>query len=356
MTGRYNDRMTDRTRTGELIVVGAGPIGIELAVEARRAGLSVIHLEKGQIGQTMLGIFPPRMRWFSSNDRIAIAGIPIQTTDQSKCTREQYLAYLRQVVRHYDLAIRTYEPVTGIAKQADGPFTITTAPACGQRTYRAPAVVLATGDTHWPNKLGVPGEDAPHVHSRLDEPHRYFGCRLLVVGGKNSAVESALRCAHAGAKVTLSYRRDRFDDKSVKYWLLPELHNRIKQGEIDCCYRTQPVRITPTAVTLKNLEDDTTFDVPADFVLVQIGYEADMSLFEMAGVSLHGDNRMPKFDRRTMQTDVPGLYVAGTASAGTQTRYRVFLENCHVHTQRIVAHLTGHSAPADGADQALPES
>ncbi len=341
----------------DIAIVGAGPIGLEMAVAAARAGLSHRVFDAGAVGHTMLSIFPPRMHWFSSNDRIAIAGLPIQTTDQTKATREEYLAYLRQVVRLCDLQVHTYQPVVNIQpNDAAGHFELTTRPQTGDRTWQARNVVLATGGTHYPKKLGIEGDELPHVQTRLDEPHAYFGTNLLIVGGKNSAVESALRCFHAGANVTLSYRGAEFEQGAVKYWLLPELLGRIRGGEIHCYYRTVPVDITPERVTLKNLDDGSTFDVPADFVLEQIGFRADMSLFERAGVDLQGDNRKPRHDRSTMQTNVPGLYVAGTAAAGEQQSYRLFLENCHIHVDRIVASIAGQPPPADAQSPAMPES
>ncbi len=336
------------TPLSDLAIVGAGPIGIELAAEARRAGLQVIHLEAGQIGQT-ISWFPQQMHFFSSNDRIAICGIPIPSADQTKCTKEQYLAYLRMVVDQLDLDIRTYEPVTGVRRDEEG-FTLHTRPASGERSYRARRIALAIGDTHEANRLGIAGEDLPHVSHYFVEPHRYFRRRLLIVGGKNSAVEAALRCHHAGAKVAISYRRSEFSEQAVKYWLLPELKGRIKRGEIDCHDQTVPVRIGPDRVTLKRLDTEQTFDVGADAVLMLVGYRADMSLLRQAGVQLVGERDQPVLHEPTMQTNIEGIYLAGTAIAGTQQSYQVFLENCHIHTRRIVAHITGQPPPPDTAD------
>lgn len=339
--------MTHDHTIADLAIVGAGPIGIELAVAAQRAGLSTLHFEAGQIGQTILG-FPRQMQFFSSSDRIAIAGVPIASADQTKCTREQYLAYLRTVCQQFALDIHTFEPVTAIEREGDA-FGIATRPAAGPAEYRARHVAFATGDTHLPNLLGIEGEDLPHVSHHFVEPHEYFGRKLLVVGGRNSAVEAALRCYHAGAHVTLSYRGDRFDDRSVKYWLLPELKGRIKREEIACHLRTGPRRITPTHVTLEHLDTGDTLDQPADAVLLMTGYRADMSLLRSAGVELTGVREQPVYGEQTMQTNVPGLYVAGTAIAGTQQSYQVFLENCHIHVNRIVAHITGAQPPATAA-------
>lgn len=331
----------------DIAIVGAGPIGLELAVALKKAGLDYVHFEKGQVGQTMFW-WPPETHWFSSNERIAIAGVPLLTTDQTKATREQYLAYLRTVVETFDLNVRTYEPVVEIARDPDrGRFTLTSDPAGGRRQCTADRIILATGDTDMPRRLEVPGEDLPHVSHYLHDPHQYFRKRVLIVGGKNSAAEAALRLYHVGARVTMSYRGESFEGRGIKAWVLPELQGRIKRGEIDAHFRTVPTGITPTHVTLAPNAGGPTFDQPADFVLLLTGFLADMTLFRKVGVTLDGEREIPEYDPATMQTNVPGVYVAGTATAGTQQSYSVFLENCHIHVDRIVAHLQGQPAPRE---------
>ena len=337
-----------------MIVVGAGPIGVELGIVAQRAGLSALLLDRGQVGQTIAG-FPARMRFFSSNERISLAGSPLQTIDQSKCTREEYLAYLRQLVRTFELPVRAYESVESIKKQGRG-FAVLTDRAGNRAVHQAGKVVLATGGTAYPRKLGIPGEELPHVHHRFTEAHDYFQQRLLVIGGKNSAVEAALRCHQAFAQVSLSYRQPALNEQSIKYWLMPEIRGLIKTGEIQAYLGTIPVAIEPEGVRLRQLDSDQEIFVPTDHVLILIGFLADMHLFEQAGVRLQGESRIPEYDPRTMQTNVPGLYVAGTAVAGTQTSYKIFLENCHIHCDRIVAHLTGKSVPVSPQSIELPET
>jgi len=355
--------------TTDVAVIGAGPIGLELAVALKRAGFDYLHFDAKQIGYT-ISWFAPQTRFFSSNERIAIAGVPLQTVDGGKCTREQYLTYLRTVVELFDLDVRAYEPVVGINRDGRG-FILTTKPAGGEKRYRANRVVLCTGGTDRPRRLDVPGEDLPHVNHYFDDPHKYFRKRVLVVGGKNSAVEAALRCHHAGASVSLSYRRAKLPHKSIKYWLLPEITGLMDSGRVKAYFSSVPTRITETHVRLEHWADphaaaDPTFsfaakspaprEVPADFVLLLIGYRADMSLCRMAGVELLGPTETPAFDPHTMGTNVAGVYVAGTAVAGTQDKYRVFIENCHVHVDRIVAALTGAPEPAAPAPLAAPES
>ncbi len=348
----------------EVAIIGAGPIGLELAVNLKLLGVDYVHLEAGQVAQTITW-YPLHTTFFSSPERIAIAGVPLQTPDQSKASREQYLAYLRGVVQEFDLAINTHERVVNI-ERIDGGFRLTTQRPGGEAQHEAKHVVVAIGDMHRARQLNVPGEDLPHVSHYFHEPHAYFRKRLLIVGGRNSAVEAAIRCHRAGAKVAISYRRSAFDEKSIKYWLLPEIQSLIKKGEIAFYPNTLVKAITPTHVTLCSNEQSSgsepaTQDVAADFVLLLVGYEMDPTLFELAGVRLEGENGAPVFDPATMQTNVKGIYVAGTAAAGTQVRFRLFIENCHPHVARIVKAITG-KAPVPGrinpvAEQyALPES
>jgi thioredoxin reductase (NADPH) len=332
----------------EVAVVGSGPIGLEMAVALKRAGIPYVQFDAKQVGHT-ISWFAPQTRFFSSSERIAIAGVPLQTPDQSKATREEYLTYLRCVVEQFDLAVNTYEPVVGIEGDGRRGFVLTTRPAAGERAWRCRRLILCTGGTDHPRMLNIPGEDLPHVSHYFEDPHKYFRKRVLVVGGKNSAVEAALRCHHAGASVSLSYRRDRLPAKSIKYWLLPEISALMQSGRIQGHFLTAPRAIAPAHVTLVRVGDSLyghdTFDVPADFVLLLTGYVQDNTLFRLAGVRLEGDCAAPAHDPRTMGTNVPGLYVAGTAVGGTQDRFRVFIENCHVHVARILAALTGAPPP-----------
>ena len=381
--------------------MGAGPIGLELAVALKRLGVDYLHVDAGQVAQT-ISWYPRQARFFSSPERIAIAGVPLVTIDQSKATREDYLAYLRGVVQQFDLPIRTFERVTQIRRDPDVGFVVTTRRGETETTYLTKNVVLAIGDMHGPRLLHIPGEDLEHVDHYFEEPHRYFRQRLLIVGGRNSAVEAALRCYRAGAHVSISYRRDAFEGSSIKYWLLPEIESLIKHRKIGFYPRTVPTRITRSAVTLTTLppeEDDATpassadptpaaasgdgqsaprpqaphhpervghhpgeaFDVPADFVLLLTGYVQDTTLLEQAGVELVGDNRAPQIDPQTMETNVPGLFIAGTAAAGTQVRFRLFIENCHPHVTRIAKAITGREPEPALVNQVarqygLPES
>lgn len=322
----------------DTVVVGAGPIGLELAVCLQHLGVDYLHLDAGNVGQTVID-YPKQTRFFSSPDRIAIAGVALPTANAEKATREQYLAYLHGVVRQFNLTIHAYTPAEQLTRHPDETFTVHTP----RGDVHASRVVMAIGDMHHPRTLGIAGEDLSHVSHYFDEPFAYVGQRLLIVGGKNSAVEAALRCHHAGAQVSMSYRRDAFDPTAIKYWLLPEINALIKHGQIAFHPNTTPQRIEPDRVLLRSPRSE--FSVPADFVLLLTGYEQDKSLFTQAGVTLEGPNRSPRFNPRTMETDVPNLFVAGTAAAGTQVSFSLFIENCHEHARKIATAIAGTTPP-----------
>lgn len=335
----------------EVAVVGAGPIGIELAVCLRRAGVRYVHFDANQIGHTMTW-WPRNTYFFSTTERIEIAGIPIQNNHQQRITGEEYLAYLRGIVEQYDLPVQTFERVTGIATTDEG-FALTTRNRLGEHRYRSRRVVLAIGDMEHPGHLGIPGENLPHVSHYFRDPHDYFRQRLLIVGGRNSAVEAALRCWRVGALVTVSYRRGELDDQSVKHWLLPDFLAQVEAGTIRFLPHTFPLAITPSHVVLaSSLPDASDADIiehPTDWVLLATGFRGDQTLLEQAGVHLEGENRVPRYNPATMETNVPGLYLAGTVAAGIQQRYTIFIENAHEHVVGIVQSITGRRPERVGA-------
>ena len=337
------------------IIIGAGPIGLETAVELKRRGIPYTHLEAGAVGQQVLD-FPPQTRWFSSPERLAIGGVPFTTASHEKGTREEYLAYLRAVVEMHGLRVRTYERVVDLARDDSGLFELRTRTLAGvEHVHHCERLVIASGGTARPRSLGVPGEDLPHVRTTVGEPHRYLGRRLLVVGGKNSACDAALHAYRCGADVTIVHRGSDLHER-VKYWVRPELVAMIESDQIQARFETVVERIEPGAVHLRSLVDDRHFEVEVDDVLIQIGFEADPFLFRALGATLEGDGLSVVHDVRTMETDVPGLYVAGTAVAGTQARFRVYIENSHVHAHRIAAALNGEAPPPDPVLPKLPES
>jgi thioredoxin reductase (NADPH) len=258
------------------------------------------------------------------------------------------------------LKIETYTRVVGIEREGDGFVVRCRRNVRGvlmveEQVWRARRVILSTGGTERANLLGIAGEDLPHVSHYFQDPHSYFGREVLIVGGRNSAVEAALRCYRAGARVKFAYRREGVDAKDIKYWLYPEFSSLVKSGAIQGYFNCSPVTIGERDVLLRRT-DGGEERVSADFVLLMTGYVADLGLAQLVGVGLTGDQDLPVYDVETMETNVPGVYVIGTAIAGTQRRYKVFLENCHAHVERVVRHLMGKGGHVEERVYERPES
>ncbi|MCA9986759.1 MAG: NAD(P)-binding domain-containing protein [Anaerolineales bacterium] len=338
---------TQHTTQYDVAIVGAGPMGLEMAVALKRAGVNYIQFDAHQIGYSLTW-WPRNTNFFSTTERLAIAGVPIQNNHQQRITGEDYLAYLRGVVEQFDLQVNTYEPVMAIEKEPAG-FRLETAAASGPQTYHAAKLIIAIGDMHWSNDLDIPGEDLPNASHYFRDPHDYFRRRLLIVGGKNSAAETALRCWRAGAQVAISYRRPQLDQQRIKHWLLPDLEAQFEAGNITFLPQTVPVRVTPDHVVLqptdpdgRPLPDAEPIIHETDHVLFHTGFRGDQSLLESLGVVLEGENRVPQFNPDTMETNVPGIFLVGTVAAGVQQRYRIFIENSHDHIGKVAQALTGH--------------
>ena len=338
----------------DVLVVGAGPIGLETAAVLGEEGHDVVVVDQGPIGAT-IGRFPPHTRFFTSPERLEIAGLAVTPLHQEKLTGEEYVAYLRQVAQTRVLAVRTFTRVESIAGEAGG-FSVAMRLRSGAPDLLiARHVVLATGGTDRPRRLGAPGEDLPHVRSELGDPGDYYGRTVLVVGGRNSAAEAALRIYRAGGEVHLSYRRPQLWER-IKYWIRPEVEALMVEGRIVGHLPTTVAEITPESVTLAEVGGSRISTVAADDVLLQIGYEQDPAIWELAGVRTVGAARAPEHDPRTMETNRPGVYVVGTASAGTQDGFATFIENSHQHAARVAAHLAGRPAPPEVAPRLRAET
>jgi thioredoxin reductase (NADPH) len=336
----------------EVIIVGAGPIGLELGAAFASLGRDYIIIERGQLAQTIVD-WPPMSRFFSSPERMAIAGVPFHTLHQQLAPRDEYLAYLRTVAEIYDLNLHLFETVTAARRDERGRFALETAGThAPQRTarYTCDHLVLAVGDMASPNRLGIPGEDLPHVSHFFADPHRYFRQRLLVVGGRNSGVEAAIRAWRAGAEVSVSYRRAAFDRDRLYSRHHLEITLLTGKAKIDTHMQTVPREITPTHVLLDRVDDEVrptgdTLEVPADFVFLATGYREDYSLLLALGGELEADGGVPRLEEETMETTVPGLYLAGTAIGHKRDGYTTFVGTSHGHTRKIVAAVTGEQAP-----------
>lgn len=314
-------------------IIGAGPLGLELAIALKREGISYLQFDQGQMAQSIYN-FPLQTHFFSSTERISIAGIPIQTYDQQKCSREAYLAYIRTVALTHGLEVKTYEKVVDIISEKPEGFHIKTLFRDQEHQYFVRFIVLATGSTSFPRRLEVPGEDLENVSNKMEDPHRYFQKNVVVIGGRNSAVETALRCYHAGAHATLLVRETQLNPDSIKYWLYPEIESRIRKKEIECFFQSQVVEIFPNRVCATN-KDGNLFEIPADFIIKAIGFEADLHLCHRIGMEISKEGK-PLYNENSMETSVPGAFVLGTIVGGTQKRYLVFIENTHAHVEKIV--------------------
>ncbi len=322
----------------DLAIVGAGPCGIAAGVAARKAGLDARLFDRGPLTSSLVD-YPPYMTFFSSAERLEVGGVPF-VIDRGKPGREEALAYYRRVTEHFDLDVRQYEEVTEVAGRA-GDFRVSTRETRGEEAShhcRARAVAVATGAFHEPNLLEVPGEDLPKVKHYYDEPQPYWNQDVLIVGGGNSAVEAALEVYRAGGRVSFVHFADDLDE-GVKPWIRPDIENRFEKGEIPVRWRTRVEEITPTSVILRDVETGETWEIPNDWVLAMTGWRPDPVLLRSIGVSVDRETREPTFDPDTMETDVPGVYVAGVLAAGDDAN-RIFIENGRHHGRKIVAHLT----------------
>lgn len=319
----------------DVAIVGAGPIGIELAAALKKAGISYLIFDKGQAGQ-MIYNFPPQTIFFSSSERIGIAGLPLQTVNQQKCTREAYLTYLRMVIGQNKLKINAFEEITDIKPIRPNGFLLTSISSAGKKQYQVKNVVLATGGTSHPRLLGIPGENLPHVSIKMEDPHKYFQRKVLIIGSRNSAAEAALRCFHAGAHVSLAFRREELHPEHIKYWVLPDLKSHIAKNEIIAYPATEIVEIHPNHVVAQQKGKKKHISIPCDFVIKALGFEADMSLCLKLGIDLKPPYNAPAYNENTMETSIKGVFVLGTLTGGTQVRYRVFIENCHDHVDKIM--------------------
>ena len=321
------------TSMHDLIIVGAGPAGLAAAIAARKAGLDFRTFEKGVLVNALFH-FPPQMVFFTTPDLLEIGGLPF-VTPHGKPTRDETLRYYRRVVDTCGLAIDFGYSVTEIRRGDDDAFTVRTAhEARGAETWRARKVLVASGCYDHPNQLGVPGEDLPHVSHYYTEPHEFYRKPVVVVGGKNSAAEAALDLYRSGAHVTLVHRRAELG-ASIKYWVKPDIENRIKEGSIAARFGTRVVEIHPREMVVER--DGVRETLPAEGVFLLTGYLADLDFLRGAGIEV-ASNNVPRHDPETFETNVPGLYLAGAVVAGAN-RGEVFIENGRFHGRVVVEHI-----------------
>jgi len=325
----------------DLVIVGGGPCGIAAAVSAQRAGLRPLVIESNVVVST-IAAYPTYVRFFSTAEKLTIGGLPFVIATE-KPTRRDALAYYRAVVTYFGVPLRQRERVTAIQGES-GNFTVLSVTASGEkRKTTAGAVVVATGYFGSPNKLGVPGEDLPHVTHLYKEGHEAFLQDVVVVGGGNSAAEAALDLWRSGARVTLVHFGPTFD-KKIKPWVLPDFTNRVKEGQIAVRWNSRVTAIAPPDIVLSTGNGEDRLKV--DRVYIMTGFAPSLDLLRDIGVPIDPTTGIPKHDSQTLETAVPGVFIAGVVVAGFDAN-KVFIENGRYHGDRIVARLLGQRAPAE---------
>jgi thioredoxin reductase (NADPH) len=317
----------------DVIIVGAGPSGLATAIACKHFKLDYVVIEQGALVDAIVR-FPINMVFFTTPELLEIGGLPL-TTPYDKPTRAEALQYYRKVVDTFQLQISLFETVTVIQppRGPDEPFIVESRTARGvTRAREARNVVLAMGYYTKPNMLNVPGEDLPHVTHFYKEAHAYYRQRVVIVGGKNSAAEAALEIHRAGGHVTIVHRGPGFGD-SVKYWVKPDIENRVKEGSIAAHFNANVAEIRPSEVVL-----DSGVTLPCESVLLLTGYRADPEFMQRIGVTIDADTLEPKYSAETYETNMPGLFVAGGQLAGKKTG-TVFIENGRFHGEVIAKTL-----------------
>ena len=313
----------------DLIIVGAGPIGLACAIEAKKAGLTYRVIEKGCLVNSLYH-YPLNMTFFSTSERLEIGNVPF-ISHQPKPNRVEALEYFRRVAMSWSLDLLLYEKVESVTKQGAHHLVKT-----DKAKYKATTVILALGFYDLPYLLNVPGEDLPKVKHYYNEPHPYFGQKIVVVGAANSAVDVALETWRKGAEVTMIIREDGIRD-SVKYWVKPDIENRISEGSIKAYFRSSVKKITPREVYITTPNGEIMLE--NDFVLAMTGYQPPFAFMKACGVQFHPDEyHTPIYDEQTMETNVENLYLAGVVCGGLKTN-KWFIENSRVHAEMILARI-----------------
>jgi thioredoxin reductase (NADPH) len=326
----------------DVLVVGAGPTGLACAIEAQRAGLRTVLVDKGCLCNSLFH-YPSNMTFFTTPELLEIGNMPFSSPNQ-KPNRNEALEYYRKVAEHYQLEMRLYQAVSSLTGE-DGDFVITTVDKFArQRVYAARKVILATGYYDLPNYLEIPGEDLPKVLHYYHDPHPYYDQHVVVIGGKNSAAIAALDLWRHGAHVTLVHRGEAMHHH-VKYWILPDINNRIKNGEVTAYFSSSVTGISEDSVELLTPQGAVT--LANDYVFALTGYHPDFDFLAAIGVRMEGEDRCPECDPQSLESNIPGLYLAGVIVAGMRTN-EIFIENGRFHgrqiAQDIEAKLAGRTS------------
>lgn len=315
----------------DVIIIGAGPTGIACALHAESLGLRYLLLEQGTVVNTIIG-YPTSMTFFSTPDLLELGDMPF-TSPNFRPTRAEAIQYYRGVVRKRGLNIQQGASVTGVERRQGGGFVVQTSLGAFDCRF----VVLATGYFNTTNRLNVPGEQLPHVHHYYKEPFQFFGKQVVVVGGRNSAVEAALDLYRHGASVTMVHRQGELG-RGVKYWIRPDIENRLANGQITMFWNSQVVQIEPAELTVRNNANGQTAHLPCDALFAMIGHRPDEHLFRVCGIAYDLETLIPLFSPATFESNVPGLYLAGSVVCGCRT-WEVFIENGRHHAEVVITHI-----------------
>jgi thioredoxin reductase (NADPH) len=335
-------------RQFDVICIGAGPTGLACAIEAKRAGISSLVIDKGCLCNSLYN-YPTNMLFFTTPERMEIGDIPM-TAFGGKPTRAEALKYYRRAVEHFGIETALYQRVERISG-SDGAFIVHTKDEhSAVHEHHGKKVIIATGYYDRPNYLGVPGEELPHVSHYFTDAHPYWGQNIVVIGAKNSAAEAALDLFRGGAHVTLVYRGGTLG-KSLKFWVKPDIENRIAAGEINALFNSQVTRIEPNQVWIKNGQGEKA--IPASRVFAMTGYHPDFEFLEAQGIHLDPESRKPQVNPDSLETNVKGIYVAGVIVGGKNTG-DIFIENGRFHGRQIISAMTGKGKLPEVAPVAPP--
>lgn len=326
----------------DVVVIGSGPIGLECALSLQNIGLRVMVLERGTLADTIRK-FPTATEFFSYSHRLEIAGIPLVSYPNAKPTKEQYLTYLAKIVDKNSLAVKQNSCVTSISEKT-GYFEVSFLEKYSPVTQMTTSkfVVIASGNLNKPKVLEFDGHDHPNVCNEFIDPFKFSGSNCLIVGGRHSALTSALRLVELGSKVTISHWRAELDKDRIKPWIFIEIEKLIGSNQLKLESGTEIVAYDGRTASLRRIQEGEIFETePIDYVILQIGFNQDKSLFQISGIELYGDEQKPRVNEKTMETNVRNIFVAGTAVAGdTKDGSTVFIDNSHHHAEVIRKTIT----------------